>query len=93
MQPEQCVHAKLIVVRGNNVTYSNPSKAKANGTKLVVVDPKRIKISEQADMYLAVKPGMDLILAWAIAVELEQLGAFAALYHETSAAVRQVWCN
>jgi anaerobic selenocysteine-containing dehydrogenase len=82
MQPEQCVHSKLIVVWGNNVTYSNLhlapliKKAKANGAKLVVVDPKRIKISEQADMYLAVKPGMDLILAWAIAVQLEQLGAF-----------------
>jgi anaerobic selenocysteine-containing dehydrogenase len=82
MQPEQCVHAKLIVVWGNNVTYSNLhlapliKKAKANGARLVVVDPKRIKISEQADMYLAVKPGMDLILAWAVAVELEQQGAF-----------------
>ena len=82
MQPEQCVHSKLIVVWGNNVTYSNLhlapliKKAKAKGAKLVVIDPKRIKISEQADMYLAVKPGMDLILAWAIAVELEQLGAF-----------------
>jgi anaerobic selenocysteine-containing dehydrogenase len=82
MQPEQSVHAKLIVVWGNNVTFSNLhlapliKKAKANGAKLVVIDPKRIKISEQADMYLAVKPGMDLILAWAIAVELEQMGAF-----------------
>jgi anaerobic selenocysteine-containing dehydrogenase len=82
MQPEQSVHAKLIVVWGNNVTYSNLhlapliKKAKANGAKLVVIDPKRIKISEQADMYLAVKPGMDLILAWAVAVELEKQGAF-----------------
>ena len=82
MQPEQCVHAKLIVVWGNNVTYSNLhlapliKKAKADGAKLVVIDPKRIKISEQADMYLAVKPGMDLILAWAVAVELERRGAF-----------------
>jgi anaerobic selenocysteine-containing dehydrogenase len=82
MQPGQIVHAKLIVVWGNNVTYSNLhlapliKKARANGAKLVVIDPKRIKISEQADMYLAVKPGMDLILAWAVAVELEQRGAF-----------------
>ena len=82
MQPEQCAHAKLIVVWGNNVTYSNLhlapliKKAKANGARLVVIDPKRIKISEQADMYLAVKPGMDLILAWAVAVELEKRGAF-----------------
>ncbi len=82
MQPEQAVHAKLIVVWGNNVTYSNLhlspliKKAKTNGGKLVVIDPKRIKIVEQADMYLPVKPGMDIILAFAIAGELERLGAF-----------------
>ncbi|PHQ66964.1 MAG: molybdopterin-binding oxidoreductase [Sneathiella sp.] len=82
MQPEQCVNAKLIVVWGNNVTYSNLhlapliKKAKAQGAKLVVIDPKRIKIAEQADMYLAVKPGMDLILAWAITLELERIGGF-----------------
>ncbi|WP_373086534.1 molybdopterin-dependent oxidoreductase [Sneathiella sp.] len=82
MQPEQCVKSKLIVVWGNNVTYSNLhlapiiKKAKANGAKLVVIDPKRIKIAEQADMYLAVRPGMDIILAFAIAAELKRIGAF-----------------
>lgn len=82
MQPEQVVHAKLIVVWGNNVTYSNLhlapliKKAKAAGAKLVVVDPKRIKIAEQADMFIAPKPGTDIVLAFAIAVELERLGAF-----------------
>ncbi|OUR80245.1 molybdopterin-binding oxidoreductase [Alphaproteobacteria bacterium 46_93_T64] len=82
MQPEQLVHAKLIVVWGNNVTFSNLhlapliKQAKATGAKLVVIDPKRIKIAEQADLYLPVKPGTDIILAWAIAMELERLGAF-----------------
>ncbi len=82
VQPEQCIHAKLIVVWGNNVTYSNLhlapliKRAKAQGAKLVVVDPKRIKIADQADMYLPVRPGTDIILAWAIARELENLGAF-----------------
>ncbi|MBL4906157.1 MAG: molybdopterin-dependent oxidoreductase, partial [Sneathiella sp.] len=82
MQPEQCVHANLIVVWGNNVTYSNLhlapliKKAKAQGAKLVVIDPKRIKIADQADMYLPVRPGTDVVLAWAIAKELETLGAF-----------------
>ncbi|MDF2368793.1 molybdopterin-dependent oxidoreductase [Sneathiella sp.] len=82
MQPEQCAKSKLIVVWGNNVTYCNLhlapiiKKAKVEGAKLVVIDPKRIKIAEQADMYLPVRPGMDLILAWAIAVELERIGGF-----------------
>ncbi len=82
MQPEQAVHSKLIVVWGNNITYSNLhlspliKKAKARGGKLVVIDPKRIKIAEQADMHLAVRPGMDIVLAFAITRELESLGAF-----------------
>lgn len=82
VQPEHCIHAELIVVWGNNVTYSNLhlapliKKAKANGAKLVVVDPKRIKIADQADMYLPVRPGTDIILAWAIVKELRTIGAF-----------------
>jgi len=81
MQPEQIVHAKLIVVWGNNVTYSNLhlapliKEAKKQGAKLVVVDPKRIKIAEQADMFLGINPGTDVVLAFAIAQELERLGA------------------
>lgn len=79
-QPEQCLKSKLIVVWGNNVTFSNLhlapiiKEARSNGAKLVVIDPKRIKIAEQADMYLAVKPGMDIALAWGIANEIERMG-------------------
>ncbi|MAL78267.1 MAG: molybdopterin-binding oxidoreductase [Sneathiella sp.] len=82
MQPLQLEAAKLIVVWGNNVTFSNLhlapiiKRAKAKGAKLVVIDPKRIKIAEQADMYIAVRPGMDIILAFAIAAELERIGGF-----------------
>ncbi|WP_415235668.1 molybdopterin-dependent oxidoreductase [Sneathiella sp.] len=82
MQPEQIVHSKLIIVWGNNVTFSNLhlapliKKAKAQGAKLVVIDPKKIKIAEQADLYLPVKPGMDIILVFALLLELEKLGAF-----------------
>lgn len=80
MQPLQLEAAKLIVVWGNNVTYSNLhlapiiKRARARGAKLVVIDPKRIRIAEQADTYLAVRPGMDIILAFAIAAELERIG-------------------
>jgi anaerobic selenocysteine-containing dehydrogenase len=82
MQPEQIVHAKLIVVWGNNVTVSNLhlapliKKARAAGAKLVVIDPKKIKIADQADMYLPVMPGADIVLAWAIANELKKRDAF-----------------
>ncbi|MBE7637821.1 molybdopterin-dependent oxidoreductase [Sneathiella sp. P13V-1] len=81
MQPEQIVHSKLIIVWGNNVTFSNLhlapliKEAKKKGAKLIVVDPKKIKIADQADMYLPVKPGTDVVLAFAIAAELERIGA------------------
>lgn len=80
LPPEHAVHAKLIVVWGNNVTVSNlhfagiTKQARKNGAKLVVIDPKRVKIAENADMHLALTPGTDVVLGWAIANELEQLG-------------------
>ena len=84
MPPEQAQHADLIVVWGNNVTVSNlhltriVKAARANGARLVVIDPKRIKIAQQADLYLQVKPGTDVVLAHALAAELERRGAFDA---------------
>ena len=76
--------AKLIVVWGNNVTFSNLHLApviqriRDAGGKVVVVDPKRIKVAEQADLHLAPRPGTDVVLAFALAAELERRGAFDA---------------
>jgi anaerobic selenocysteine-containing dehydrogenase len=78
--PEQAADAELIVVWGNNVTVSNLhftraiNRAKAKGARVVVIDPKRIKVAEQADMHLALNPGTDIVLAFALAAELERLG-------------------
>jgi anaerobic selenocysteine-containing dehydrogenase len=80
IRPEQAEHAKLIVAWGNNVTWSNLhltpiiNRAKKNGARLIVVDPVRTKIAEQADLHLRVRPGTDVVLAWAIAAELERRG-------------------
>lgn len=80
MSPEQAQHADLIVIWGNNVTVSNlhlasvVKKARAKGGKLVVIDPKRIKIAEQADLYIQIEPGTDVVLALALAAELERRG-------------------
>lgn len=77
---EQAQHSKLIVVWGNNVTVSNLhfasiiKQARKNGAKLIVIDPKRIKIAEQADLHLPVTPGSDVVLALAVAAEIERLG-------------------
>jgi anaerobic selenocysteine-containing dehydrogenase len=81
MRPEQVANARLVVVWGNNVTYSNlhlmpliNRARRANGARVVVIDPKRIKVAEQADMHLALRPGTDVVLAFAVACELERTG-------------------
>lgn len=77
---QQVSLAKLIIVWGNNATACNLhlmrhiNVAKRNGAKLVVIDPKRVKVAEQAHLHLAIRPGTDVVLAWALAVELERLG-------------------
>ena len=82
MVPEQARHADLIVVWGNNVTVSNLHLARViktlrgQGGRSIVIDPKRTKIAEQADLHLQIKPGTDVVLGLALAAELERQGAF-----------------
>src|SRR5213594_2389079 len=80
IRPEQAEHAKLIVAWGSNVTWSNLhvvpiiNRARRAGAKLVIVDTRRTKIAEQADLHIALRPGTDVVLAWAIAADLERRG-------------------
>jgi anaerobic selenocysteine-containing dehydrogenase len=77
---QQVSLAKLVIVWGNNATSCNLhlmrqiNAAKRNGARLVVIDPRRVKVAEQAHLHLPVRPGTDVVLAWAIAVELERIG-------------------
>src|SRR6266851_2219929 len=79
--PEFAEHAELNVVWGNNATATNLHlvrgirKAKRAGGRLVVVDPLRTKIAEQADLHLPLLPGTDILLAWSLAAELERSGS------------------
>jgi len=79
--PEAAADAALNVVWGNNATVANLhlvrqiGKAKRKGGRLVVIDPLRTKIAEQADLHLAARPGTDVLLGFALAAELERLGA------------------
>lgn len=89
MPPEQVAEADVIAVWGNNVTVSNLhlarviKSARDKGAKLIVVDPKRTRIAEQAHLYLQIKPGTDVVLAMALACELESRGAFDEAFIET----------
>jgi anaerobic selenocysteine-containing dehydrogenase len=82
--PEFAEHAKLNIVWGCNATVANLHlvrcirRAKRAGGKLVVIDPLRTKIAEQADLHLSLLPGTDVLLAWALATELERSGSLSA---------------
>ena len=63
--PELAEAAKLNLVWGNNATVTNLHlvrcirKSMRAGGRLVVVDPLRTKIAEQADLHLQLLPGTD----------------------------------
>ncbi len=78
MPPEQAEDADVIAVWGNNVTVSNLhfarviKKARERGATLIVIDPKRTRIAEQAHHYVQIAPGTDVVLALALAAEMER---------------------
>jgi anaerobic selenocysteine-containing dehydrogenase len=79
--PEAAGGAKLNIVWGNNATVANLHlvskirEAKRKGGRLIVIDPLRTKIAEQADLHLKPYPSTDVLLSFAVAVELGRRGA------------------
>jgi anaerobic selenocysteine-containing dehydrogenase len=65
-------NSNCIIVWGDNphmcahVTASQILNARARGAKLIVIDPRRIPLAQQADMHLQPRPGTDAILALAM---------------------------
>ncbi|MBA3451840.1 MAG: molybdopterin-dependent oxidoreductase [Deltaproteobacteria bacterium] len=68
---EDYEHAKLIVLWGVNPAATSIhlvpviDRARANGAKLVVVDPRATPLARRADLHLAVRPGADVPVALA----------------------------
>jgi formate dehydrogenase alpha subunit len=60
--------ADCILVIGSNTTSQHPitaskiMKAKGKGAKLIVIDPRRIPLTEYADLFLQLKPGTNVAL-------------------------------
>ena len=81
ISPEAAAQAKLNIVWGNNATVTNLHlvrqirSSKRRGGRLAVIDPLRTKIAEQADLHLSPRPGTDVLLGFALAVELDRLDA------------------
>jgi anaerobic selenocysteine-containing dehydrogenase len=71
--PADVVHAKLVVIWGANPTVSNThfpplvQRAVDQGARVVVIDPRRTAMAARADLHLAIRPGTDAALAYAVA--------------------------
>jgi anaerobic selenocysteine-containing dehydrogenase len=84
--PEFAEHAKLNIVWGCNATVANLHlvrsirRAKRRAGRLVIIDPLRTKVAAQADLHLPLLPGTDVLLAWALAAELERSGSLNASF-------------
>ena len=80
------VDAKLIVVWGANPAVSGThllpllAKVQKGGGKLVVVDPRETGTASRADLHLAVRPGTDVVLAYALSNELARTGKAATQF-------------
>jgi anaerobic selenocysteine-containing dehydrogenase len=80
MCPEDVADARLVIVWGLNVTVSQLHlmapirEAMRKGGKLVVIDPRRTPVARKADLHIANLPGTDVLLAFAIAAELDRNG-------------------
>ncbi|MFM9119545.1 MAG: molybdopterin-dependent oxidoreductase [Acidimicrobiaceae bacterium] len=83
------VDAKLVVVWGANPAISGThllpllAKVQKAGGKLVVVDPRKTGTASRADLHLAVRPGTDVVLAYALSNELARTGKVANQFLES----------
>ncbi|MFT5192662.1 MAG: putative molibdopterin-dependent oxidoreductase YjgC [Verrucomicrobiales bacterium] len=72
----------VIFAIGTNMTECHPvaatrlKKAIANHAKLIVVDPRRIRLAELADIYLPIRVGSDVALLLGMAHVIEREGLY-----------------
>src|SRR3990170_135230 len=82
--------ADLLVLVGSNAAWCHPvlyqrmvANKRARGAKLVVIDPRRMATAEDADLFLAVAPGMDTALFCGLLVHLADKLALDYEYVDT----------
>jgi anaerobic selenocysteine-containing dehydrogenase len=66
------LNAKTIVLWGHNAPNTHPydwqviKNCCANGAKLIIINPQKTEACREGCLHLALKPGTDIYLAWAI---------------------------
>lgn len=68
--PEDYIHAKLIILWGVNVLTTGhhhwhflSEARKRNGARIICIDPRRTRTAAQCDEHIAIRPGSDAALA------------------------------
>ena len=86
---EEILGAELLFVIGSNATVAHPiignkmKQAVKKGTKLIVVDPRRTDLAEEADIWLRLNPGTDVFLLNAMMKVIIEEGLEAKDYIES----------
>jgi assimilatory nitrate reductase catalytic subunit len=82
--------ADLIVLVGSNAAWCHPvlfqrmiANKRTRGARLVVIDPRRTATAEDADLFLALAPGLDVVLFSGLLVHLAD--SHALDYHYVDA--------
>src|SRR3954453_21348286 len=74
------INADVAILAGTNTTANHPvassffKQARRRGTKLIVVDPRRERVAEHADIYCQIKPGTDVAFYNGVLHEVIRLG-------------------
>jgi formate dehydrogenase major subunit len=74
------INADVAILAGTNTTANHPvaasffKQARRRGTKLIVVDPRRERIADHADIYCQLKPGTDVAFYNGVMHEVIRLG-------------------
>ncbi|HEY2319785.1 MAG TPA: formate dehydrogenase subunit alpha [Solirubrobacteraceae bacterium] len=74
------INADVAILAGTNTTANHPvassffKQARRRGTKLIVVDPRRERVADHADIYCQIKPGTDVAFYNGVMHEIIEMG-------------------
>ena len=74
------INADVAILAGTNTTANHPvassffKQARRRGTKLIVVDPRRERVADHADVFCQIKPGTDVAFYNGVLHEVIRLG-------------------
>ena len=96
------VNSDVAILAGTNTTANHPvassffKQARRRGTTLIVVDPRREKIADHADIYCQIKPGTDVAFYNGVMHEIIARPRGPRVHHAARDELRRAgegWCG